>query len=290
MRRTPDAVAVVHEATRAHLRRARRAGQPAGAPAHRRGRGAGDDSSPCCVERSARLVVALLGILKAGARLRAARPALPAASGWPACSRTAAPRCCSRDRERARSAAATVPIDAGVDEGRASDTRRDLARPQRPAAPRLCDLHLGLDRPAEGGRDRRTGRWPRGLARGYAPLRAGDRVAFAANPASTRHPGIWAALLNGGAAWSSPPTAPSMRSASRRLLQRYRSHHAVPDHRAVRSVRATPFRRRCRGSAAAVGASADVRRSVPAVLAERRVSGCSTMLRPHRDHDVRDHL
>ena len=64
--RTPEAVAVVYEERVAHLCRAERAGQPAGAATCASEASGPDQLVGLCVERSLEMVVGLLGILKAG--------------------------------------------------------------------------------------------------------------------------------------------------------------------------------------------------------------------------------
>ena len=92
--RTPDAVAVVCGERAADLRRARRAGPNRLARRLRR-LGVGPEVLVgVCLERSPELVVALLGVLEGGRRLRAARPGLPGGAAGATCWRTPAPGCC----------------------------------------------------------------------------------------------------------------------------------------------------------------------------------------------------
>ena len=76
-RATPDAVAVVYRGSRAELRGAGCARQPAGASSARRGVGP-ERWWGCCVERSLEMVIGLLGILKAGGAYLPLDPSYPA--------------------------------------------------------------------------------------------------------------------------------------------------------------------------------------------------------------------
>ena len=137
----------------AHLRRARTRAPTAGACLHASLASAPDALVGSALERSPDMVVGLLGILKAGGAYLPLDPAYPR-SAWPSSWRTpvraradAGAACASGCREHAGTARA-----AGY------ATRRLTRQPrEQPAAaplagaPGLCDLHLGLDRQAQGG-------------------------------------------------------------------------------------------------------------------------------------------
>ncbi len=149
---TPERPAVTCGGESADLRRAGRAGQPAGAlpvaagvrPGHRVG---------LCLERSLDLVVGILGVLKAGGAYVPLDPAYPR-SAWPSCiadsqvavivteesvaARPARPRC-------ARGAPRRRP-----DGDRRRRARRALTIERDAGHPGLRHLHLGLDRQAQG--------------------------------------------------------------------------------------------------------------------------------------------
>ena len=75
--RTPDAVAVVFEGVRGHLRRAERAGEPSGPAADRPRRPARRALVAVMMDRSADLVVAAAGGAEGGRRVRACGPRVP---------------------------------------------------------------------------------------------------------------------------------------------------------------------------------------------------------------------
>ena len=190
------------------LPRAERAGRRAGAPAPARSGSAPACWSGVCLERSLEMVVALLGVLEAGGGLRAdrSRPIrgervafmldgrrrcrcvlTQAALRGDAC-RTAARVLCRR----------TSAVGPG---GRARGRAAARAAARRPG---LRDLHLGLDRPAQGRRGRRTARCSNFLAsmRARAGLRSRD-VAARGDHAVVRHRGAWSCSCR----WSSAATA-----------------------------------------------------------------------------------
>ena len=155
-RATPEAPAVVFEGEALHLRRARRPRQPAGPPPAAAGRRAGGAGG------GLRRALAGAGGGAAGGaqgrrRLRAARSRLPGrapglhargrrrAGGAPDRSGASPPRC-------RRMARGVVCLDDGA--GRRSEPERRAPAAMRAgrSQPRLRDLHLGLDRPAQGGR------------------------------------------------------------------------------------------------------------------------------------------
>ena len=157
------AVAWRSEARRADLRRARRARQPAGPPPARGSAWARRRWWALCLERSPEMVVALLGVLKAGGAYVPLDPAYPAerlafmladsrragaahrsellAAAWPGAT---APAVCL-DARRGAIAPPSRP-----------NRSTSGARAERPG---VRDLHLGLDRPAQGRAGRRTARW-----------------------------------------------------------------------------------------------------------------------------------
>ena len=129
---------------------------------HLRRLGVGPERAGRPLRASARseLVVGAARHPQGGRRLRAARSGLPGGAPRASCSRTRARPCWSPTR-RARAGAAgdggaaRVLLDADADADRRPRTRGAArARGARPARPRLRDLHLGLDGPAEGRGDR----------------------------------------------------------------------------------------------------------------------------------------
>ena len=159
--RTPDAVAVVVGDESADLRASwTRAAEPAGAPPARAGRGSGGawwGSVPGALARD--------GGRRArhpqgGRRVRAAGPGVSRPSGWPSCSRTRARRCWSTQTGAGGPAARHRACA-----GRCSTPRRTRSTAPDAGAPRierstrttrLRDLHLGLDRQAQGRGGART--------------------------------------------------------------------------------------------------------------------------------------
>ena len=158
-RRAPDAVAVVFGRERLTYGELDAAGQPAGAPPARSGRGAGGAGRPCALERSLEMVVALLGMLKAGGAYVPLDPAYPAERLAFMLEDAGAPVLLTQERPGAAAAGAPAPrsrLDAEL--GKRSPRRADATPPSGAGAgrPGLRDLHLRLDRPAQGGRGRRT--------------------------------------------------------------------------------------------------------------------------------------
>ena len=103
---------------------------------------------------------ALLGVLKAGGAYVPLDPRLSGASGWPACWRTpAAAVLLTAGRPAGAPAGCRAAVVRPRREREASARRSAAAPPPaaRPEQPGLRDLHLRLDRPAQGGRASRTG-------------------------------------------------------------------------------------------------------------------------------------
>ena len=160
--RTPDAVAVVFERRAASAMREldARANQLAH---HLRGLGVGPEVVVgLCVERSPEMVVGLLGILKAGGAYLPLDPGYPperlafmlADAGAPVLVTQAA----LLDRLPAHGARIVLPRCRLAAPSRGSPPPRPPRA--RSAQPRLCHLHLGLDRHAERGRGRRIAALP----------------------------------------------------------------------------------------------------------------------------------
>ena len=146
------------------LRRAERAGQPAGAPPARRWA-----SGPRCWSGSAPggrrdWWSALLAVLKAGGAYVPLDPAFPAGpagfmledagvAGPPHRAGPARAACRPADPR-------SLCLDSRPGRARRRRAEANLAGGVVPRAPGLRDLHLGLDRPAQGGAGHARGRWP----------------------------------------------------------------------------------------------------------------------------------
>ena len=158
-RRTPwRVVAGGERLTYGELDRARR---PAGPRAARARGGAGGARSASALERSPELVVGAARRAQGGRRLRAARSRLPARAPGASCWRTPAPAVLL-DRAALLGACRLTGgrVVAAGRRGRPDDAAGERRRAVERGQPRLRDLHLGLDRAAQGG-----GRSPhRGLA------------------------------------------------------------------------------------------------------------------------------
>ena len=105
--------------------------------------------------------MALLGVLKAGGAYVPLDPALPARAAGAACWRTPAPPVLVTQRARCRGAcragaAAVVCLDARRGRRSRPSAGDAAGAPADAGQPGLRHLHLGLDRPAQGGRRCRT--------------------------------------------------------------------------------------------------------------------------------------
>ena len=156
--RTPDAVAVVfgdrelsYAALDAHANRLAH---------HLQSLGVGPESMVgLCVERSPEMVVGLLGILKAGGAYLPLDPDYPRERLAFMLADAGAPVLVTQQAllERLPAAAIATRTIVRLDADWPAIARQPGTAPPldtRPAPPRLCDLHLGLDRHAE----RRGGR------------------------------------------------------------------------------------------------------------------------------------
>ena len=132
-------------------------GQPAGPPPARPGRRARGAGSASALERSPRAGRGAARRAQGRRRLRAARPGLPARAPGASCWRTPARAVLVTERALARSLPAAAGAALCLDADRRAGGERAGGR-RRPVAatgqPRLRDLHLGLDRPAQGRGDR----------------------------------------------------------------------------------------------------------------------------------------
>ena len=142
----------------AHVFPAQCPGQPAGAPPPRLGVGP-EVLVGLCVGRSAAMVVGLLAVLKAGGAYVPLDPAYPAErlafmldDARPTVLLTQADLL---ERLPATSAS-VICLDRDWTIDRTGARRKPLRRRGAPE-PRLCHLHLGLDRPAQRGHDQPPG-------------------------------------------------------------------------------------------------------------------------------------
>ena len=154
--RTPDAVAVVRGDRSLTYRELESPRQPARARAAQRGVGP-EVLVGVCLERSLELVVALLGVLKAGGAYVPLDPEYPKdrlAFMLEDAQASGAADAGARRWTLAAARAQVLRLDRVDRTCRAS---RTTARPRwrsRPSTARLRDLHLGLDRAAQGGDER----------------------------------------------------------------------------------------------------------------------------------------
>ena len=286
--RAPEAPAVVFgDESLTYAELDRRANQLA---RHLTGLGVGPGSLVgLCMERSADLIVSLLGMLKTGGAYLPLDPSSPAErlrwmlwmledTGVRSRSRTA-PSKARRRRPR-----------AGPDEGDSSGSRPPCAGRQR-ERPRLRDVHLGLHRPAQGSGDPapgdRAARRRRGLRLTSGP---GDRMLQASTPVLRRldlrdlGSPPERRLPGGPAARRLPLPASFGDCAAEARGSRVLLTTAALFHQVAREVpgafsgvrEACLGRRGGRSPSAARGARA--RRAWPAV----------NLLRPHRKHDRRN--
>ncbi len=208
--RTPDAVAVTCEGGEPDLRRAERAGQPAGPAAARPRRRPGDAGRALPAERSPELVVAILGDPQGRRRLRPARPRLPGGPaglhGW----RTPARRCWSPRRAGARPRPASGRRSWTP---RAGDRRRTRSRPpperrRRPDHSAYVIYTSGSTGRPKGVVRHRTATSPgcsRRPARGSASAPPTCGRCSTPTPSTSRS-GRCGARCSTAAAWSSCPT------------------------------------------------------------------------------------
>ena len=156
--RTPDAMAVIAGDGELTYRELARRSRAAAARLARAGVGRGDVVA-VCLHRRADLIGAMLGILVAGAAYLPLDPEDPPARIEDLAT-TARVRAVVTDRERA-SVFTGIPVvdltDRTVPPTRRRCGGRHPPGPRgRRVGPRLRDLHLGFDRPAQGGDERRT--------------------------------------------------------------------------------------------------------------------------------------
>ena len=210
--RTPDAIAVEFGDAAPHLRRARRARQPARPPPAPPGRAA----PTSCVGAVPR---ALAGARRRPARhpqgrrrLRPAGPGLPARAPGLHAGGRARPRLLVTTRALRRRAARRGPRRPCVleDADAGSPGRRTAPAPRRHARqPRLRHLHLGLHRPAQGRVHRRTAASlrTRPAARDYADFGARRAACSTRRPSPSTPPpsSSGAPLLHGARARRLPP-------------------------------------------------------------------------------------
>ena len=198
------------------VRAARRGGEPACPPAARRGVGH-ETLVGVFMERSSELIVALLGILKAGGAYLPLDPDYPPARLRLMLEDAQVPLVLSQPHIASRlpeTDASVLELDSGLTALAGRPDRAPAPR-GRPHEPRLRDVHLGLDRPAEGRRGRSTAAWCGWCGERTTRLSAATRSACSwrrsAFDASTFE--IWAPLLNGGRLVVAPPRAPVARRA-----------------------------------------------------------------------------
>ena len=218
--------------TRPSLRRARPARQPAGASSAMLGVGP-ETIVGLCVERSLDLVVALLGILKAGAAYLPLDPDYPPRPPRLHARRCAGPVLLTQSAQlciaRSDGCAGSAPLIVTSMPMR-GHRRAPATRPEHRIDPqhhRLCHLHLRLHRTAErrrchacgsrqsmGGREITISR----SARATSSAGHGDQL-------RCRRMGGLASPLLTGATFSSPLHAPTA-AASGTLARRASAHHA----------------------------------------------------------------
>ena len=206
---------------------------------------------------------------KAGGAYVPLDPAYPGGAAGAACSADARAPGSSSPRSGLADAAArrcgrrqVARLDGG---GRARRRARGRAagraRPT-PREPRLRHLHLRLDRPAQGGRRCRTGRWPTSLAWRRASVRLGPRPA---RRSSSRSLGFDVSLrgavldlgLGGGTLVLIPTSCAAIPRALLACLARQADRAALP---ALRRAASSSPRSPASGAAAAGAARADHRR------------------------------
>ena len=249
-----------------------------------------------CIERSLEMVVGVLGILKAGGAYVPLDPLSAGAAGLHARRRRLAGAA-----DRRRGCWRTLPpcgARGGVP-GRASGrrSRASAARTRRaatePREPGLRDLHLGLDRPAQGGGDRaRGGRatWCGGCSE---RIRAdGERPRAAARAARLRRRRCWellaAAARRRDALVLAPPRSALDSRASWRALSEERSRRRCGHaHAAAASGCWSTSGAPCERAALRLlsAAARRCRRACAERRARRaRASSCCNLLRPDREH------
>ena len=248
VRQRPDAVALVFEDDRPHLRRAGRARQPAGARADRAGRRARARrrAGPAPLRRADRRGG---GRPEVGRRLPADRPPTTRPTASRTCWPTRAPVCLVTTAETARdlpdrcdghgrSLVLDAPATAAELAGRPAHDpdRGGPGAPLTVAERRLRDLHLGFDRPPQGCRPR-----PRAAWRSWWPRRASGSASArtagcCSSPrrASTSPSGTCASACSPAAGSSSSRPSAGARRAARRLRARARHHLHDPAARAAR--------------------------------------------------------
>ena len=145
-----------------------------------------------CVERSPEMVVALLGILKAGGAYVPLDPSHPAERLALMLADSAVPVLVTEERLLGALAGARR-VGRLPRPGRRRDRRRErpgrLERLARRGEPGLRDLHLGLDRPAQGGAAAAPGGGQLPARHGRAARAARGRRAAGADHAVVRHRG-----------------------------------------------------------------------------------------------------
>ncbi len=278
---------------------------------HLRGLGIGPgDLVALAVERSLAMIPALLGILKSGASYLPLDPAYPAAAALlhargqrrpPA----AGPGTLARSSALLRAAQGLSRAGSGGDRERSGHGALPAARPWRH---RLCDVHLGLDGAAEGGRGHPPEHRPAGLWQRLRALRSGAGVpAAGADLVRRLDPGDLGAAPPRRAPRRLPAGEPVARSAGRgdRPL---RSDHPLAHRRPLspdgrRQSRGSPAARpahrrrgrplsrsRAAGSRRSPGAGADQRLRADRgddlhLLSRAAGAGRSGSDRPHRPAD-----
>ena len=245
-----------------------------------------------CLERWQRLIVAMLGVLGRGRRYLPLDPDEPGERLAYMLGRRARRWCWCAGDSGAQSAgrAARVLDWTG---GGAIDAALAAAGAAGRREAGLCDVHLGLDRPAEGGgdpapRDRAAGVQHRLCRAAAATVIA--QASTALFDAATFE--IWGALLNGARCASARPRGRARpRRARRHCCAGEQVEHAVPDHGAVQPMWRSSIPPLFSGLEQVLfgGEAVDPRRGRGRCSARARRAGCCTSTarpRPRRSPAV----